>query len=102
LLDDSQNWHVKQKKVLNANDSIPYDYSSNPHIRNHSFNARSPMLTQHQASNLSKPATTNPDQEDEDLNRAIADSLMTASFHSARTMDIDENKPEIKPRTDGA
>ncbi|KAK4684998.1 hypothetical protein P7C73_g5163, partial [Tremellales sp. Uapishka_1] len=44
------------------------------------------------------PQTTN---EDEDLNRAIQDSLMTASFHSASAFkEID--KPLLEPRQEGA
>jgi hypothetical protein len=39
--------------------------------------------------------------EDEDLNRAIQDSLMTASFHSASAQQNTE-RPQAAPRKDGA
>lgn len=39
--------------------------------------------------------------EDEDLNRAIQDSLMTASFHSASAQQNTE-RPQAAPREDGA
>jgi hypothetical protein len=42
-----------------------------------------------------------PSKEDEDLNRAIQDSLMTASFHSASAAQhVARPKPE--PRKEGA
>lgn len=41
-----------------------------------------------------------PSKEDEDLNRAIQDSLMTASFHSASALKADQ--PSHKDREEGA